>query len=95
MSKDYKQSGRSWRASPARQTPQRIAITGFGAVIPLGIDARILAERWRAGLSGIKGDEGGASEFEPTDHPAVKRPLHGSLRGVRPWPATRRPRRPG
>jgi len=49
-----------------------IVITGVGAVSPLGVGARTLYERWRAGQSGIVDGEGAASEFEPTDHLSLK-----------------------
>jgi 3-oxoacyl-[acyl-carrier-protein] synthase II len=47
---------------------RRVAITGVGAVSPLGVGARSLIERWTAGDSGIVDGLGSASEFEPTDH---------------------------
>ncbi len=49
-----------------------VVVTGVGAVTPLGIGARTLHERWRAGVSGIERGEGAASEFEPTEHLSVK-----------------------
>jgi 3-oxoacyl-[acyl-carrier-protein] synthase II len=47
---------------------RRVAITGIGAVTPLGVGARALYERWAAGESGIEDGLGRCSEFEPTDH---------------------------
>ncbi|HZO37222.1 MAG TPA: beta-ketoacyl-ACP synthase II [Solirubrobacteraceae bacterium] len=42
-----------------------VAITGVGAVSPLGVGARTLHERWTAGRSGIEDGLGRASEFDP------------------------------
>src|SRR5829696_4511538 len=47
---------------------RRVAITGVGAVTPLGVGAAALSERWAAGESGIEDGLGRCSEFEPTDH---------------------------
>ncbi len=47
---------------------RRVAITGIGAVSPLGVGATALHERWVAGRSGIEDGLGRADEFEPTDH---------------------------
>jgi 3-oxoacyl-[acyl-carrier-protein] synthase II len=49
-----------------------VAITGVGAVSPLGVGARTLHERWSAGRSGIEDGFGRASEFEPKEHLSVK-----------------------
>ena len=46
---------------------REVAITGLGAVSPLGVGARTLHERWTAGQSGSQDGEGAASEFEPTE----------------------------
>ncbi|HZH24787.1 MAG TPA: beta-ketoacyl-[acyl-carrier-protein] synthase II [Solirubrobacteraceae bacterium] len=51
---------------------REIAVTGLGAVTPLGVGARTLHERWIAGTSGIEDGEGPCSEFEPTEHLSVK-----------------------
>jgi 3-oxoacyl-[acyl-carrier-protein] synthase II len=51
---------------------REVVVTGIGAVTPLGVGARTLYERWRAGVSGIENREGAASEFDPTDHLSVK-----------------------
>ena len=32
---------------------REVVVTGIGAVTPLGVGARTLYERWRAGASGI------------------------------------------
>jgi 3-oxoacyl-[acyl-carrier-protein] synthase II len=47
---------------------RRVAITGVGAVTPLGVGAAALTERWTAGESGIEDGLGRCSEFEPADH---------------------------
>ncbi len=51
---------------------REVAVTGMGAVTPLGVGARTLYERWLAGRSGIEDGEGKASEFEPTEHLSIK-----------------------
>jgi 3-oxoacyl-[acyl-carrier-protein] synthase II len=47
---------------------RRVAITGIGAVTPLGVGAATFHERWAAGASGIEDGLGRCSDFEPTDH---------------------------
>jgi 3-oxoacyl-[acyl-carrier-protein] synthase II len=47
---------------------RRVAITGIGAVSPLGVGAATLHERWAAGESGISDGLGRCSEFEAMDH---------------------------
>jgi 3-oxoacyl-[acyl-carrier-protein] synthase II len=47
---------------------RRVAITGIGAVTPLGMGAPLLYERWAAGESGIEDGLGRCSEFEPTEY---------------------------
>jgi 3-oxoacyl-[acyl-carrier-protein] synthase II len=49
-----------------------VAITGVGAVTPLGVGARTLHERWSAGRSGIEDGYGRATEFEPKEHLSIK-----------------------
>src|ERR671930_1443551 len=51
---------------------REIVVTGVGAVTPLGVGARTLYERWRAGVSGIQDGVGAATEFDPTDHLTIK-----------------------
>ena len=51
---------------------REIVVTGVGAVTPLGVGARTLYERWRAGQSGIQDGQGAATEFEPTEFLTVK-----------------------
>jgi 3-oxoacyl-[acyl-carrier-protein] synthase II len=46
----------------------RVAITGVGAVSPLGVGAAALNERWAAGKSGIEDGLGRCTDFEPTGH---------------------------
>jgi 3-oxoacyl-[acyl-carrier-protein] synthase II len=46
----------------------RVAITGIGAVTPLGVGAGPLIERWSAGHCGIADGLGRCREFEPEDH---------------------------
>jgi 3-oxoacyl-[acyl-carrier-protein] synthase II len=46
---------------------REIVVTGVGAVTPLGVGARTLHERWRAGASGIEDGVGAATEFDPTE----------------------------
>src|SRR3954452_6873967 len=46
---------------------REVVVTGIGAVTPLGVGARTLYERWRAGVSGIEDGIGRANEFEPTE----------------------------
>jgi 3-oxoacyl-[acyl-carrier-protein] synthase II len=46
----------------------RVAITGLGAVTPLGVGAATLSDRWAAGESGIEDGLGRCRDFEPTDH---------------------------
>jgi 3-oxoacyl-[acyl-carrier-protein] synthase II len=47
---------------------RRVAITGIGAVTPLGTGAAPLHARWAAGESAIEGGLARCSEFEPTEH---------------------------
>jgi 3-oxoacyl-[acyl-carrier-protein] synthase II len=51
---------------------REVVVTGIGAVTPLGIGARTLYERWRAGASGIEDGAGRCTEFDPTEHLSVK-----------------------
>lgn len=44
---------------------RRVAITGIGAVTPLGVGARALHERWTAGCSGIVDGLGRCTDFNP------------------------------
>jgi 3-oxoacyl-[acyl-carrier-protein] synthase II len=49
-----------------------IAVTGVGAVTPLGVGARALSERWAAGVCGIADGEGRCRDFDPAEHLSVK-----------------------
>jgi 3-oxoacyl-[acyl-carrier-protein] synthase II len=51
---------------------REVVVTGVGAVSPLGVGARPLYERWRAGSSGIEDGVGAATEFDPTEHLSIK-----------------------
>jgi 3-oxoacyl-[acyl-carrier-protein] synthase II len=51
---------------------RQVVVTGLGAVTPLGVGARPLYDRWRAGASGIEGGQGVATEFDPTEHLSLK-----------------------
>jgi 3-oxoacyl-[acyl-carrier-protein] synthase II len=51
---------------------RRVAITGVGAVTPLGVGAPRLHERWAAGVVGIQDGAGECRDFEPGDHLTVK-----------------------
>jgi 3-oxoacyl-[acyl-carrier-protein] synthase II len=51
---------------------RQVVVTGLGAITPLGLGARTLYERWRAGASGIEDGEGAARDFDPTEHLSVK-----------------------
>lgn len=46
---------------------RRVAITGVGAVSPLGVGATSLFERWASGECGVTDGVAPATEFEPTD----------------------------
>src|SRR3954451_14535238 len=44
-----------------------VAVTGVGAITPLGVGADVLYERWRAGEVGIPDFEAPCADFEPLD----------------------------
>lgn len=44
-----------------------VAVTGLGAVTPLGLGARTLHDRWAAGASGIAGGEAACADFDPLE----------------------------
>ena len=51
---------------------REVVVTGIGAVTPLGVGARTLYERWRAGASGIENGIGACTDFDPTEYLSVK-----------------------
>ena len=77
-----------------RGMSREVVVTGVGAVTPLGVGARTLHERWRAGESASRTARARATEFEPDRVPlaqggAPRRPLHAvraGRRATRRWP---------
>ena len=57
-------------ATSAQSEP--IAVTGVGAVTPLGVGARTLHERWCAGACGIADGEGACADFDPREFLSAK-----------------------
>jgi len=51
---------------------RRVAITGLGAVTPLGVGADALVERWSQGESAIEEGLGRCQDFDPATHLGVK-----------------------
>jgi 3-oxoacyl-[acyl-carrier-protein] synthase II len=49
-----------------------IVVTGVGAVTPLGVGARVLQQRWTAGVCGIQDGEGSCADFDPRDFLTAK-----------------------
>ena len=70
---------------------REVVVTGIGAVTPLGVGARTLYERWRAGVSGIEDGAGRCSEFDPAETPGIITPymflyaLHDAV--LKPMPS--------
>lgn len=50
----------------------RIAITGVGAITPLGMGAEALYSRWVAGEVGIEDGRGRCTDFDPSEYLTVK-----------------------
>lgn len=50
----------------------RIAITGVGAITPLGMGADVLYSRWVAGEVGIEDGRGRCTDFDPSEYLTVK-----------------------
>ncbi len=46
---------------------RRVAITGLGAITPLGVGAGTMMDRWSAGESGIEGGLGDCRDFDPEE----------------------------
>jgi 3-oxoacyl-[acyl-carrier-protein] synthase II len=51
---------------------RRVAITGLGAITPLGNSVPELLERWCAGIVGLEGGRGTCTEFDPHDTMSIK-----------------------
>jgi 3-oxoacyl-[acyl-carrier-protein] synthase II len=51
---------------------RRVAVTGLGAVTPLGVGADVLYESWAAGECGIVDGAGACTDFEPSELLSVK-----------------------
>jgi 3-oxoacyl-[acyl-carrier-protein] synthase II len=51
---------------------RRVAVTGVGAVTPLGVGAEVLYDRWAAGECGIVDGAGACTDFEPSELLSVK-----------------------
>jgi 3-oxoacyl-[acyl-carrier-protein] synthase II len=45
----------------------RVVVTGVGAVTPLGVGARVLHDRWSAGVCGVRDGEAPCAEFDARD----------------------------
>jgi 3-oxoacyl-[acyl-carrier-protein] synthase II len=56
----------------SRPARLRVAVTGLGAVTPLGLGAAELHERWAAGEVGIVDGAGACTDFEPKERLSVK-----------------------
>src|SRR4029078_13234664 len=69
---DHDRRRRDRPGGEPRRMNREIVITGVGAVTPLGVGARTLYERWRAGESGIQDGVGAATEVDPTEYLSVK-----------------------
>jgi 3-oxoacyl-[acyl-carrier-protein] synthase II len=57
---------------PASEVNEPLAITGTGAVTPLGVGAEALFERWRAGCCGLRDGVGSCDEFDVTEVMSTK-----------------------
>ncbi len=87
---DRRRRGRPDRG--ARRVSRRVAITGVGAVTPLGVGADALHERWSAGECGIADGAARCRDFDAdrAPRPPRRRAARTASRSSRSSPPTRR-----